>query len=100
MKVAILGYGKMGQIIEKIAKKRGHNVILKINQNNLDLLNINNLKKADVVIDFSTPKSARTNIKQSIDAKTPIVSGTTGFGFNTGIGFIMFGLVAISNYLH
>ena len=79
MKIAILGYGKMGQIIEKIAQERGHNIILKINQNNLYLLNINNLKKADVVIDFSTPESARTNIIQSIDANTPIVSGTTGW---------------------
>lgn len=79
MKIAILGYGKMGQIIEKIAKERGHKIILKINQNNLDQLNINNLKKADVVIDFSTPESARTNIIQSIDANTPIISGTTGW---------------------
>ena len=79
MKIAILGYGKMGQIIEKIAQKRGHKTILKINQNNLYQLNINNLKKADVVIDFSTPESARTNIIQSIDANTPIVSGTTGW---------------------
>lgn len=79
MKIAILGYGKMGQIIEKIAQERGHNIILKINQDNLYLLNINNLKKADVVIDFSTPESARTNIIQSIDANTPIVSGTTGW---------------------
>ena len=79
MKIAILGYGKMGQIIEKIAKERGHKILLKINQNNLDQLNINNLKKADVVIDFSTPESARTNIIQSIDANTPIISGTTGW---------------------
>ena len=43
MKVAILGYGKMGQIIEKIALKRGHNILLKINLNNIDELNIENL---------------------------------------------------------
>ena len=79
MKIAILGYGKMGRIIEKIAQRRGHNIILKINQNNLDQLNINNLKKTDVVIDFSTPESARTNIIQSIDANIPIISGTTGW---------------------
>ena len=79
MKVAILGFGKMGQIIEKIALERGHNILLKINQNNIDELSIENLKKADVVIDFSTPESAKTNIKLSIDANKPIVSGTTGW---------------------
>ena len=79
MKVAILGYGKMGQIIEKIALERGHNILLKINLNNIDELNIENLKKADVVIDFSTPESAKTNIILSIDANKPIISGTTGW---------------------
>ena len=79
MKVAILGYGKMGQIIEKIAQERGHNIMLKINQHNLDQLNTENLKKADVVIDFSTPESAKTNIILSIDANKPIISGTTGW---------------------
>ncbi len=79
MKVAILGFGKMGQIIEKIALERGHNILLKINQNNIDELNIENLKKADVVIDFSTPESAKTNILLSIDANKPIISGTTGW---------------------
>ena len=79
MKVAILGFGKMGRIIEKIAIERGHNILLKINQNNIDELNIENLKKADVIIDFSTPESAKTNIILSIDANKPIISGTTGW---------------------
>ena len=79
MKIAILGYGKMGQIIEKIAQERGHNILLKINQHNIDELSIENLKKADVVIDFSTPESAKTNIILSIDANKPIISGTTGW---------------------
>ncbi len=79
MKIAILGYGKMGQFIEKVAQNRGHNILLKINQHNIDELNIENLKKADVVIDFSTPESAKTNIILSIDAKKPIISGTTGW---------------------
>ena len=79
MKVAILGYGKMGRIIEKIALERRHNILLKINQHNIDELNIENLKKADVVIDFSTPESAKTNIILSIDANKPIISGTTGW---------------------
>jgi len=79
MKIAILGYGKMGQIIEKIAQERGHNILLKINQHNIDELSIENLKKVDVVIDFSTPESAKTNIILSIDANKPIISGTTGW---------------------
>ena len=62
MKVAILGYGKMGQIIEKIALERGHNILLKINLSNIDELNIENLKKVDVVIDFSTPESAKQTL--------------------------------------
>ena len=79
MKVAILGYGKMGQIIEKISLERGHNILVKINQHNIDELNIKNLKKADVIIDFSTPKSAKKNIMLSIDANKPVISGTTGW---------------------
>ena len=79
MKIAILGYGKMGQFIEKVAQNRGHNILLKINQHNIDELNIENLKKADVIIDFSTPESAKTNIILSIDANKPIISGTTGW---------------------
>jgi 4-hydroxy-tetrahydrodipicolinate reductase len=55
MKIAILGYGKMGRIIEQFAIERGHEVVLKVNVDNLEDLSIPNLEKADVAIDFSTP---------------------------------------------
>lgn len=79
MKIAILGYGKMGKAIEKIALDRGHEITMKIHRNNQDELNVENLKNADVVIDFSIPHSAKGNILMAIEAKTPIVSGTTGW---------------------
>jgi 4-hydroxy-tetrahydrodipicolinate reductase len=79
MKIAILGYGKMGRIIEKFATERGHDIVLKVNIDNMDDLNIENLQKADVAIDFSTPDSALSNIELCFDAKLPIVVGTTGW---------------------
>jgi 4-hydroxy-tetrahydrodipicolinate reductase len=79
MKIAILGYGKMGRIIEKFATERGHDIVLKVNIDNMEDLNINNLQKADVAIDFSTPDSALSNIELCFDAKLPIVVGTTGW---------------------
>ena len=79
MKIAILGYGKMGKAIEKIALSRGHQIVLKIHRENQEQLNIENLSRADVVIDFSIPDSAKKNILLAIDANTPIISGTTGW---------------------
>ena len=69
----------MGKAIEKIALDRGHEITMKIHRNNQDELNVENLKNADVVIDFSIPDSAKENILMAIEAKTPIVSGTTGW---------------------
>lgn len=79
MKIAILGYGKMGRIIEKFAIERGHEIVLKVNIDNLDDLSIPNLQKADVAIDFSTPDSALSNIEICFEANLPIVVGTTGW---------------------
>lgn len=79
MKIAILGYGKMGQIIEKFAFERGHEVVLKINKENLEDLYIENLQKADIAIDFSTPDSALANIDLCFEARVPLVVGTTGW---------------------
>lgn len=79
MKVALLGYGKMGQIIERFALERGHEVVLKINADNLDDLNKANLSKADVAIDFSAPDAAISNIYACFEANLPIVVGTTGW---------------------
>ena len=79
MKIAILGYGKMGRIIEKFANERGHEVVLKVNVENTEDLTIENLQKADVAIDFSTPDSALSNIGLCFDAHLPVVVGTTGW---------------------
>jgi 4-hydroxy-tetrahydrodipicolinate reductase len=79
MKLALLGYGKMGREIEKIALKRGHEIALKIGSKNSDELTIENLKKADVAIDFSLPTSAESNIKLCFKSSIPIISGTTGW---------------------
>ncbi|WP_395626195.1 4-hydroxy-tetrahydrodipicolinate reductase [Daejeonella sp.] len=79
MKIAILGYGKMGRIIEKFAHERGHEIVLKVNVENTEDLTLENLQKADVAIDFSTPDSALSNIELCFDAHVPVVVGTTGW---------------------
>ena len=79
MKIALLGYGKMGKVIEEIAIKRNHKIVLKINSQNQDQLNIENLKQVDIVIDFSSPYSAKSNILIAINSNTPVISGTTGW---------------------
>ncbi len=79
MKIALLGYGKMGQEIEKIALSRGHEIVLKIDINNQHENTAENLKKADVAIDFSIPSSAYPNIMKCFEADTPVVCGTTGW---------------------
>ncbi len=79
MKIALLGYGKMGQIIEHFALERGHEIVLKINIDNQEDLTVANLRKADVAIDFSTPNAAIDNIYACFDANLPIVVGTTGW---------------------
>ena len=79
MNIALLGYGKMGRIIEKIATDRKHNIVLKIDFYNQQELTVENLKKADVVIEFSTPGSVLSNILQCFEAGVPVVVGTTGW---------------------
>lgn len=79
MKIAILGYGKMGRIIEQFAFERGHEVVLKVNIDNIEDLNSANLRLADVAIDFSTPDSVLSNIDLCFDAGVPVVVGTTGW---------------------
>jgi len=79
MKIALIGYGKMGKEIEKIALDRGHEIVLKIDVTNPEDLNIENLKKADVAIEFTIPDSATANYKLCFEAGIPVVSGTTGW---------------------
>lgn len=75
MKIALLGYGKMGKEIEKIALTRGHQIILKKTSNT----NFDGLENADVAIDFSLPSTAIENISTCINLNIPVVSGTTGW---------------------
>ncbi|QKJ31145.1 4-hydroxy-tetrahydrodipicolinate reductase [Mucilaginibacter mali] len=79
MKIAILGYGKMGKIIEKIATDRKHEIVLKIDVTNQDELTTENLQKADVAIEFSTPGTVLDHIDACFKAKVPVIVGTTGW---------------------
>jgi 4-hydroxy-tetrahydrodipicolinate reductase len=79
MKIALLGYGKMGKIIEKIATDRKHEIVLKIDENNIHELTTENLQQADVAIEFTTPSSVRYNLSACLNAGTPVVVGTTGW---------------------
>jgi 4-hydroxy-tetrahydrodipicolinate reductase len=79
MKIALIGYGKMGKEIEKIAISRGHTIVLKVDINNATTFSIDELKKVDVAIEFSTPHSAINNIYKCFEAAIPIVVGTTGW---------------------
>jgi 4-hydroxy-tetrahydrodipicolinate reductase len=75
MKIALLGYGKMGKVIERIALERGHEIVLKKDESN----SYDGLSSADVSIDFSVPTAAVDNISASFNAGVPVVSGTTGW---------------------
>ena len=79
MKVAIIGYGKMGHEIERVLLSRGHIVALIIDQENASDLNAENLAGVDVAIEFTTPETAYSNVKSCIECGTPIVCGTTGW---------------------
>ena len=79
MKIALIGYGKMGHAIEEIALKKGHQAVLKISEDNLEDFTLANLKKADVAIEFTGPHSALNNIKKCMEAGLPVVSGSTGW---------------------
>jgi len=79
MKIALIGYGKMGKTIEKLAESKGHEVVLKIDTDNRDDLKTGRLSEADVAIEFTRPESALDNIKAAMEAGVPIVSGTTGW---------------------
>lgn len=79
MKIAIVGYGKMGMAIEEVALERGHSIVLKVNIENTEENTPENLQKADIAIEFSGPESAYENILRCFDAGIPVVSGSTGW---------------------
>ena len=75
MKIALLGYGKMGKTIEKIAIERGHEIVIKVPV----LMIATTSQMLDVAIDFSIPEAAFTNISNCFNNKVPVISGTTGW---------------------
>ena len=79
MKLALIGYGKMGRAIEEIAIQRGHQVALIIDQHNLDDFTKENLSGIDAAIEFTGPHSALSNVQQMLEWGTPLVCGSTGW---------------------
>ncbi|MEO8173794.1 MAG: 4-hydroxy-tetrahydrodipicolinate reductase [Sediminibacterium sp.] len=79
MRIALIGYGKMGQAIESIAIEKGHEIALKIDINNADEFTKENLSKADVAIEFTGPHSAFNNVMKCLEFGIPIVCGSTGW---------------------
>lgn len=79
MNIALIGYGKMGHEIEKIALQRGHNIVSIIDMNNLEEFNSPAFKSADVAIEFSTPDSAIQNYRKCFEVGVAVVAGTTGW---------------------
>jgi len=79
MKIALIGYGKMGHAIEEIAVEKAQEIVLHVSIENVEDFTIENVQQADVAIEFSTPHSAAENIMKCMDAGVPVVCGTTGW---------------------
>ena len=79
MKIALIGYGKMGHAIEEIALQRGHEIVLKVGIENIQDNTIENIKKDDVAIEFTGPEVAFENVIRCLNAGVPVVSGSTGW---------------------
>ena len=79
MKIALIGYGKMGHMIESIALERGHEIVCIIDQNNLCDFESEAFASADVAIEFTTPQTAEQNIRRAWAVGVPVVCGTTGW---------------------
>ncbi len=79
MKIALIGYGKMGKEIDKQASLNGHEILFRFDLSNFDQFTIENIRKADVAIEFTQPDSAFNNYLKCFEAGIPVVSGTTGW---------------------
>lgn len=79
MRVAIIGYGKMGHEIESVLVSRGHEIVLIVDKDNAGDMTAENLRRADVAIEFSAPEAAYCNICACLEAGVPIVCGTTAW---------------------
>ncbi|MEP6700433.1 MAG: 4-hydroxy-tetrahydrodipicolinate reductase [Bacteroidota bacterium] len=82
MRIALIGYGKMGKAIEEIALLKGHEIVLKIDQPNLHEFTKENMAKAEAAIEFTSPHSAYENVKKCLDFGIPVLSGSTGWTDN------------------
>ncbi|MEQ1553748.1 MAG: 4-hydroxy-tetrahydrodipicolinate reductase [Ferruginibacter sp.] len=80
MKIALIGYGKMGKAIEEIAMQKGHEIVLKISKSNVADFTLENVQKCDVAIEFTNPESAIANLKLCINSGVPVICGSTGWG--------------------
>jgi 4-hydroxy-tetrahydrodipicolinate reductase len=79
MKIALIGYGKMGKAIEEVAIAKGHTIVLKIDLSNLDEFNKENLSQADVAVEFTSPHTAFFNVSKCLEYGVPAVCGSTGW---------------------
>ncbi len=79
LRIVLLGYGRMGKIIEQVALSRGHQVVLKVDEYDESVFESNEFTQADVVIEFTEPSAAARNCRKSIEKGLPVVSGTTGW---------------------
>jgi 4-hydroxy-tetrahydrodipicolinate reductase len=79
MKIALIGYGKMGHIIESIALERGHEIVCIIDKDNTEDFHSAAFASADVAIEFTTPQTAEANVLRAWAVGVPVVSGTTGW---------------------
>jgi 4-hydroxy-tetrahydrodipicolinate reductase len=79
MRIALVGYGKMGKMIEEVALEKGHEIVLKIDVSNEAEFTRENVRKADVAIEFTGPDSAYENVRKCLDFGIPVVSGSTGW---------------------
>ena len=79
MKIALIGYGKMGHIIERIALERGHEIVSKVDVDNQEEFDSEAFASADVAIEFTVPAKAVENYRKAWAKGVPVVSGTTGW---------------------
>lgn len=77
MRIAIIGYGKMGQLIEKLASEKGHEIVYRVDSHNSGLTD--NLRNTDIAIEFTNPHTAVSNYKKLLHQNIPVVTGTTGW---------------------
>ena len=79
MKIALIGYGKMGKAIEALALQKGHEIVLKISLENMHEFTETNLQRADIAVEFTDPHSAFENVTKCLNAGIPVVCGSTGW---------------------